>query len=230
MAESIAENIERTKKALWYRCRCGIVFQENPPPKVPETQAHIDKILKRKEHESVCIHAARTYIPLIEEMTYGRKLLDVGFTTEHNMNYLKSRGWVTYGIDSNETIIETDRIIQDDFETTQKLVAHGYNCVWMNMVLEKFHDPVGAIARAHEVLEEDGVLFIATPDTDFLYTIPSPMFQYWRKDKNFILWNPASLTKVLEHLGFEVVMLRRNIYQRFGSYFNMHVVAQKIFC
>jgi len=78
-ATKVAEDKEGKKTAIWFRCICGILFQEEPPVKELKDRKYIDAHYKLKEHNEVSIHAARLYAPIIEELTYGRKMLEIGF-------------------------------------------------------------------------------------------------------------------------------------------------------
>ncbi len=67
------------EKTEWIFCSCGSVFHQKKIDK-----AHFDdKFIKfYKEYRSVqerYEYLERVYLPLIEEMTYGRRFLDVGF-------------------------------------------------------------------------------------------------------------------------------------------------------
>jgi SAM-dependent methyltransferase len=229
MADIVAEDKDHTIKGIWYRCKCGVVFQSQKHDKKQEDKSDIDEYIQAKEFDTRSIHMAKTYSPIIEELTYGRKMLDVGFKTLNNINYFKKRGWITFGIDYNKSIETNDRIIQEDFEKTEQYTAKEFDLIWMGSVLEQFHDPITALSYAHKILQDDGVLFIATPDTDFLYSMPIGKWCHWKSQKNYVMWNKKSLEEILRYMGFELVMCRHNVYQRFGAYFNLHLIAQKIF-
>lgn len=227
-ASNIQESEAPDDKALWYSCLCGIMFQQEPPEKVLKNSqwamAHFDI----KEYAEVGTHAARVYAPIIEELTYGRKFFEVGFGSGIVIDHMRSRGWVSFGMDSNKDIQETDRLMRDDFETTDRLYTKQYDLVWMSHVLEKLHDPIGALKKAYETLQEDGVLYIATPDLGFLYNEPHA-WPHWSRKENYIIWTEAALVRELEAIGFEIILKRRNFHKRFGYYHDLHIIAQKRF-
>jgi len=228
-AKSVSESKDPKDAALWFFCSCGIAFQKEPPKKKLKDQKYIDAHYKLKEFDLVGHHAARQYSPLIEELTYGRKMLDVGFAVPNNMDYLKERGWITFGIENNVDTVETDRIFKDDYETTEKLYQKTYDLVWMGFVLQQFRNPIGALQRAYDILQDDGVLLITTPDIDFLYNKTGESFPHWKKGENYIMWSERALCRELEKIGFNIIMKRRNYYQRFGYVYDVHIIAQKIF-
>ena len=228
-AISIDEGKDVKGSGLWYFCSCGVVFNRDMPDPVVHNQSYIDNYNDIKGYNAVSKQLGRTYAPIIEEAVYGRKMLDVGFCTEHNMKFFKDRGWITYGMDTNKDIVESDRIMRDSFETTDKLYQESFDCIWMGHVLEQFQNPLGAIAKAKVVLEPGGVLFITTPDIDFMSTIPHADWQHWKKDENNIMWSERALCKQLEAQGFTILVKFRNYYQRFGFYHDLHILCQKVF-
>ena len=227
-ASNIVEDNNVSQGCIWYKCSCGIIFQSECPERIIKDRKYIDNHLAIKEYDDVSIHAPRTYGNFIEEMTYGRKMLDVGFCTDNVMNFMKKRGWITFGIDNNESIQESDRIIKDDFENTNRLYEKTYDLVWMSFVLEKFKDPLKALMIAKEILQEDGVLYIATPDIDFLYNRPYA-WPHWNRKENYILWSIRALERELQKMGFEVKLKQRNFASRFGYDHNIHMIAQKVY-
>lgn len=202
------------------------MFQSEPPEKVLKDEVFIKSHDKIKEYDFVGVHSAYVYTPIIEELTYGRKMIDVGFGTKNNMEYFGNRGWIPFGIDSNKDIKETDRIFKDDFETTDKLYKNNYDLVWMSFVLEKFHNPIGALQKAWDLLHDDGILYIATADIDFLFTDPGS-WPHWKKKENYILWSQRSLVRELKRIGFEIIVQRRNFASRFGYHHDVQIIAQK---
>ena len=218
--------------SYWNRCRCGVVWQHKYPEGVKQFygKGYIDALVEDKEkYADSCYYYARVYAPIIEEMMFGRKLLDIGYTSPYNMDGFRVRGWVPYGIEVNDLASESARLVKGDFETHEFGGEEKFNLIWMNHVLENFRDPVKALAKARDLLNEDGIIFIATPDTDMIMTNSQAAFVYWREKEHYIMWNRQALTKKLEELGFEVILSRRNHEARFTYTDNIHIIAQKRF-
>ncbi len=229
LARSVAESEKIEDAGLWYYCSCGVIFQKDSPEPVIKDKQYIENHNVVKEYEDISIELGRTYAPIIEQITYGRKMLDVGFGTDNNMQFFKERGWITFGIETNKDTEESERIIKSDFETTDKLYKENYDLVWMAHVLEKFRNPIFGLERAREILSDGGVLFIATPDIEFQYSTPLPEWQHWKRKENYVMWSEKALCRELEKLGFNIITKYRNYYKRFGYYHNLHIIAQKIY-
>lgn len=227
-AKALSEDGTAKGVGVWYICCCGVIFNQNPPHRILD-KTYIEKYKSQKQYEEIAKLPVRVYAPIIEELTMGRKMLDVGFCAEDTMNAFKKRGWVTFGIDNNKDIEPNKRIYNEDFEKTESLYKATYDLVWMGHVLEKFKDPLSALWKTRDILQNNGVLYISTPDIDFLHSKPHQDWTHWNKDDNNIMWNKMSLTRELERLGFEIIMCRRNYYSRFGFYHDLHIIAQKIY-
>ena len=215
-------------KSRWYTCSCGLVWQD----KWRDFEYGQDWRSKNRP-ESIKFQRAEAYVaslyaPLIEEMIYGRKMLMVGYTP-HQSSYLADRGWVSFTIDKDTSFRMSHRHIVGDFETFEFPDDAKYNLIWFYQTLESMKDPFQALVKARNLLAEDGILFIGTPDTDFLYTRGPSGFKHWKRDTNFVLWNRRALRTYLEKLGFDVVLARKNHDMRCAVSDDLHLLAQRKF-
>lgn len=234
----------RTKdEGVWYHCQCGVVFQDKLPEHDVYNAKYLADYIGYKESKLRGEHAARTYAPLIEESTYGRMLLDVGYNTPYVMDYFEDRGWLVWGIDLNKDIGGEGHLYRGSFETydfqpktehkiAKELIEKGeikrtFDVIWMGHVFEHFADPVGALRKAYNLLSNSGLLFIATPDIDFIYKSSTTGFVHWKKREHYIMWNTRSLVREMKKVGFDIVMKRRNFSSRFISWFDLMILAQK---
>lgn len=213
-------------QSKWYSCACGIVVQEKEPTAVYDKKYWDKYDQYDKKLESAYEYPIRIYLPIIEELLYGRRALVIGRTTEHQPDALKSRGWVTTTIDRNSNFRDTRDLIVYDFETFDFDINQKFNLIWIYHTLECFKDPVKALDKCKSLLTEDGILFLASPDTDFIHTRGSAGFIHWKPEYNHIMWNRRSITKQLEKLDFNVIMCRQNYEQRFPAWDDYHLIAQ----
>jgi predicted SAM-dependent methyltransferase len=238
--QDAATDIERD----FFRCQCGIVFQENFPEEFQGT-VYDEKYIKGYEggYKPSILHGIYTYGNLIEELTYGRTMLDVGMATPFIIKEWERRGWVTYGIDINNNIKAGGNVYQGNFENYDfnlkltpelektlggmKLNPRKFDMIWMNHVLEHFKDPVKALEKAYGLLSETGVLSIAVPDADFIFKTGVSGYGHWKPKEHYVLWTESTLVKELERIGFNVIMKRRNFSSRFMSWYDVHVICQK---
>ena len=226
-----AERINITNdNSFWHRCSCGIVFQDDPPEHGVYDHSYREQYEEMKEAKYRLVQGASVYSPILEDLTLGRRVLEVGCNTLDNKKYFNNRGWVYFGIDSNKNLdeIKTNRIIEGDFESFD-FKGLQFDVIWMSHVFEHFMNPVAVLEKCHNLLSEDGLIYIATPDTDWINNLGVGGWGHWNKKEHYIFWNIASLSKKLEELGFQVIVKRRNFSMRYTSWHDLHIIAQKIY-
>jgi predicted SAM-dependent methyltransferase len=209
------QNADTKISSKWFSCACGIVWQAKPPTEIYD-QKYLDKfkICDQKTIDDYQ-YPVKIYAPIIEELVYGRKALLVGWNPEFQTDEFLRRGWVARTI--------------HDFENTKFKESEKYNLIWLYSSLETLKDPIASLKLCHKILAEDGILFIASPDTDFISTRSSSNFIHWKPETNHIMWNRRSITRYLENLGFNVIFNRQNYEHRFPAWDDFHVLAQKKF-
>ncbi len=227
----------------WYRCQCQVIFNSDIPIEHTYDSAYIKDFLDSKEYEYRAHHAARTYAPLVEELTLGRMFLDVGYTGTAVIDYMKDRGWLTWGIDNNNDAIGNKNLYRGDFMTydfspatkdagVQKMIDDGkikrrFDVIWLSHVLECTPSPRLAIERISELLQPDGVVYIATPDIDFINKTGVSSFPHWDARNHHVMWSEPALNREFERAGFKTIMSRRNYSSRFMSWYDIHAIYQK---
>jgi SAM-dependent methyltransferase len=210
----------------WFNCNCGVIFQDEKPKHGCYNQDYLMGYANYKECDLVQVHAAKTYASVIEECTYGRKMLDVGFNLPQNMHFFRERGWITTGIDINPTLGGENGVITGSFEEYDKF-EDKYDLIWMSHVFEHFNDPIAVLKKVSDLLTETGVLYLSTPDIDFINKTGVSGFPHWNKNEHYIMWSERALVRELERLDFNVVVKRRNYSSRFTSWHDLQIIAQK---
>ena len=226
------------KSSKWGSCKCGIIFNLEKPTKVYDLAYWQERSKYDKKLDVSYSYPILIYAPIIEELIYGRRVLIVGRPNTYQESALALRGWVPTIIDKNTCFETKGNVIASDFETHKfpdlsyedsegKLIKMpNFNMIWLYHTLECFHDPVAVLVLCKKLLSEDGILFIATPDTDFIHTRSSSCFIHWKADENHIMWNKASLCKQMESLGFNTILCRSNYEQRFPIWDDIHGIFQ----
>jgi SAM-dependent methyltransferase len=220
-------------EGLWYACTCGVIFQNEFKPVYEKPDL--------EETEPNQKHAVNVYAPIIEELTYGRQLLQVEYERSPEvMKEFESRGWITWGIDER-SVNPGKNFYKGDFlfypftpQIKDKQIAEElegqkrrFDLIWIQDHLERQHSPLKVLQRAYELLDTTGVLYISTPEIDFIYNEGVRDWIHWKaKDYNF-LWSERALVREIERIGFKVVMSRKNSSVRFTRHYETHIVAQK---
>ena len=204
------QDVDTKVSSKWFSCSCGVVFQNQ----LPTGKKNVEEKFSQKTYDDFA-YPVKMYSPVIEELIYGRKVLLAGQPNTYQEQEFERRGWVV--------------INSDDFEKQKFKESEKFNLIWLYNNLERFIDPVASLELCHKLLAEDGILFIASPDTDFISTRGSSGFTHWKPSTNHIMWNRRSITRHLENLGFNVILNRQNYEHRFPSWDDFHVLAQKKF-
>jgi len=218
----------RVGQDMWYHCACGCVFNNKQIDKKEvfneEYKIEYDKLKGIKDRYSYYI---RTYMNFIEEKTYGRKFLDVGFCLDYNILEMRERGWLATGID-----LIKNPYITGDFEHYD-FGKERFDLIFMADVLQCLDNPVKAIYKAYSLLQPRGMLFIVTPNTDLLYEEIVSSWEHWNIKENRQLLSEQNLLDILARVDkemtgrFKVILKHNTESKRFISWNNIHIIAQK---
>lgn len=211
----------------WLFCLCGCVFNQSPSEEV-FTQDYRKAYSEMKGAEERQNYYIYTYGNFIEEITYGRKFLDVGYCMPYNIIEMRKRGWLATGLD----LIEDKDYHTGDFLTFD-FGKERFDFIKMTDFLQCISDPLKAIKKAYDLLYPNGVLFISTPDTDLIKDNFFPNFGHWNAKENRQFVNENILREMLSKCGddltgkFEVKLIHRDISRRFVSWNNIHLITNK---
>lgn len=217
------------KKSQWWACSCGIVWNAKKPTKVYDRKYWDDnsKYLANKEAEYQ--YPVKIYAPIIEELIYGRRVLIVGRPNTYQEEAFAERGWVPTVIDKNTSFESKGHLIASDFETYQFPENPKYNLIWFYGTFECLANPIGSLDLCKKLLAEDGIIFIASPDTDFINTRSSSVFIHWKNDEHHVMWNKRAISKHMESIGFNTILCRSNYEHRFPQWDDFHGIWQRRF-
>lgn len=211
---------EDGSESHWFHCGCGCVFHNEG---IDQSLFNDEYLRNWQDQKGIDIrqnYIIKTYFPLIEEMIYGRKLLDVGFTVPYNILNLRDRGWIATGID----LIKND-FITGDFEELE--FDDKFDLIMWSHVMESFFDIKGAFSRAYKMLEKHGILFIATPAPELIRSVGLKRFGSWDAKHTHIMLSNDELKRLALANGFDIVLNRINLSQRFSTWNDRHLILQK---
>jgi len=213
----------------WLHCRCGFMFhQVEVDPKTVWTPEYAKEYADLKFVKERMLYYIRLYAPICEELTYGRRMLDVGFCTPILMEEMERRGWLTAGVD-----LIPNKYVTGDF-MTETFEGERFDLIWMSDFLQCLKDPIPAIYKAYELLRPNGVLFIITPNTDNIRRNYIPAWGHWDMQTCQSFINERILREALIKCEasfngrMQILYLNPcNMSTRMISWQNMHVIAQK---
>jgi len=215
----------------WLHCACDLIFNLYQPDRSKVfTEEYRKQYADRKEIAERYGWYIRNYATIIEEATYGRRFLDVGPCTPHMLQGMERRGWIVQGLD----LIPSNDYQMGDFESFD-FGTQQFDCLWLGDVLQCLTDPTAALKKCYQLLKPTGMLFIVTPDTDILRMGKFADFGHWDLESNRQFLSGSLLERLLMLASpdlrqgrFEIVYKAQNFSQRFPSWNNVHVLAQKV--
>jgi len=196
----IYTNQSRNQKTLWFQCFCGVIYNPYHAGDYSDfKKEYRAEGWKGRDSREYFVHV---YFPLIEELTYGRKILEVGYCMPYILRKARDRGWICTGMDlhvarSSERGIE---IIEDNFEDH-------------NFKYRKY---------------AEGVIFISSPDVGLMSKIG---MTYWGNFdlRCRLMFSKECFDREMQRIGLKTILLRSNESRRFGHYNDFHGIWQKPF-
>ncbi len=213
----------------WYLCHCGYMFNLVKVNRDDVFNAEYLKEYKdRKMVKEKLEYYARLYFPLIEEMTYGRRALDIGCGNGEIVTELRRRGWLAAGID-----LATEEFIKGDFEI-HDFEQERFDLILMTDVLQSMYDVVNVVKKAVNLLRPGGMILIVTPNTDLMRKDIIQRFGHWDMNTNRSFINENILNNLMIKACPDftskmdlVINIPANFSQRFVTWNNMHMLYRK---
>jgi hypothetical protein len=200
---------------VWFHCQCGTIFH-NHESDFKFDNNYKEKWINIKGMKERSEYVMRVYSPLVEDLTYGRKFLDVGFVEPYAIKFMEKRGWISTGID----IIDNDYITEDynKFEFNDK-----FDFIHLGHVLESVDSIQDSFKKTKELLARDGCVLITLPCPEILFSTGIRDFGHFPKWKEkWILPSRSEIEKLAIKNDLKLVLYRKNFEQRYPSWNDAH--------
>ncbi|MGB9625767.1 MAG: class I SAM-dependent methyltransferase [Phycisphaerae bacterium] len=137
------------------------------------------------------------------------RILDVGSSTGHFLQCARERGWEVHGVELAEyaaryarEALRMESVRCADLAETD-FAPGSFDAVTLWDVIEHVTDPRGLLARIHELLCEDGMVFLHTPNAEcFEREVLGPDMVSFAGDFHPVCYTKASLRRLVEDAGF----------------------------
>ncbi|GMK38273.1 hypothetical protein PCCS19_13270 [Paenibacillus sp. CCS19] len=195
---------------LWMACDdCHHLFAHNYPVQLNDilSNSAFEFNLKPKPH---LFPLLSSIVMNITNLAPGRKLLEVGVGAGEFSAVAKEFLFDVTGLDIRSAYAKAVSEMLDipvytsDFDAFESV--DGYDVIVMGDVIEHMADPLRALRKAHSLLNDNGVLWISTPNFESAFSMVSkdkdPM---WRIVEHLNYFSYRSLGLWLNRIGFEVV-------------------------
>jgi 2-polyprenyl-3-methyl-5-hydroxy-6-metoxy-1,4-benzoquinol methylase len=193
---------------------CGLVYatERLGAVELAEMYAHRyppEAFLPQRERKLAKAHRE---LALLERLTTGRRLLDVGTSYGFFLVAARERGWSAVGVEiAPEPAEYARRIYGLDVRTgtleTVPLEPAGFDVVTIRHVLEHVPDPLGMLRRAVALVRPGGLILVAVPNLASLAFRLNGRYWWWIDPPTHLYYfTPRTLRAMLQRAGLEVVL------------------------
>lgn len=153
---------------------------------------------------------------LITQFVTKGKILDVGCATGYFLEAAKKRNFTPYGIDFSEyssSIAKKKFGVNNVFTgilETCNFESQQFDVIAMSDLIEHVRVPQKTISKASELLKDDGIIMIMTPNTDsFLNKLMAKRWTHYKLE-HFFYFNRQSIEIVANQAGLKVVYYEKS--------------------
>lgn len=176
--------------------------------------------LVNKAYHFVRNYTMKKKLKLINSLTKGRNILDIGCGTGYFLKTCKEHGWKIYGTEPDEGARKlasenTDKEIDTSVFSIEE--THHFDIITMWHVLEHVHMLNETLIKTNVLLKKDGSLIIAVPNSD------SKDAQIYKQDwaaydvpRHLYHFDQKSMDGILKKHGFQI---EQTIPMKFDSYY-----------
>lgn len=199
-----------------YKCtRCGLVMTDLGIPYDRFVEEHYNKkyftgdmhrsaYINYKDDKLVIVRNMQKFLREIQRTKPSGKLLDAGCALGFFVELALRNGYHAYGFDPSEYAVEESKKL-----VGEKRIKHGtissvhypskfFDVITLFDVFEHLRDPISDLRRLKQFLKDDGVIVIATGDTDsFMARALKRRWTFYIPPQHLYFFNKNLLTKVL---------------------------------
>lgn len=203
---------------LWMKCSsCGNIYTRKFPAAFLRLSSNSQMITPSGNNQDKILPVAglalSNWCDILTRLSHynsGKSLLEVGIGTGELLAVALELGYQTNAVEIiEETAVQIAQTLgitiwNGDFLNYE---THSrYSVITMGDVIEHMSDPGSALVKAYELLEEDGVLWISTPNFESSF---SRMRKFedamWCEPLHISYFSYRGLEKLVTKIGFQVM-------------------------
>lgn len=204
---------------LWMRCQqCGDIYAYHHPEEFLALCENMELLQPNKDNylhtirntNSVILSIWADILDSLRKYTDGKKLLEVGVGSGELLAVAQELGYDTSAV---EIVPEDAQRVADmldipvwNCDFLRYTSEDKYSVIIMGDVIEHVTDPEAALKNAHSLLEDNGVLWISTPNYNSAFSKLRKFEDVmWHIANHITYFSYDGFRKLAEKCGFDVV-------------------------
>ena len=160
------------------------------------------------------------------------RVLDVGCAAGFFLKVMHDKGWQTTGLEISQPMVDyASRTLglpdmrRGDLLSAE-LPAGAFDVVSLWDVIEHLERPDVHLARARELLADDGVLVLETQDVSSGFArLMGRRWQHYKHEEHLYHFDPRTVARLLDEAGFEVL---ENTPRHGGKYVSLKFLQERV--
>ena len=231
--------------------KCGLKFV-NPRPDEIEISRYYESSdyishdsqtpgIRNFLYSNVRNYTRRKKLQLIEKYTRGKKILDIGCGTGEFLSYCQQSGWEVKGVEPNpkarEYALRKYHVEVLDESQLSALTNPFFDVITLWHVLEHVHRLEERMQKIHQILNDDGTLIMAVPNSNSwdachyknfwaAYDLPRHIYHFSQNTINHLAKNSGFEIKKIVPMKFDAfyISLLSEKYSKGSSNYFMSLV------
>ncbi len=204
-----------------YKClRCGLVMtdlgipydrfvEEHYNQKYFTGDLHRSAYINYKDDKFVIVRNMKTFLHEIQKIKPSGKLLDAGCALGFFVELALKNGYDAHGFDPSEYAVDESKKLIGEKRIKQGTISSVhypskfFDVITLFDVFEHLGDPIFDLGRLKQFLKDDGIIIVATGDTDsFMARILKRRWTFYIPPQHLFFFNKKLLITILNKDNF----------------------------
>lgn len=202
---------------------CGLVRTFPVPDYSKERYLNYGTVSYIK-NSKVLIAAMKNMLVQITKFKTRGRFLEIGSSVGYLLKLARDKGFEVSGVEPSREAVEIAEksigggVVRNCSFAETDFPEKDFDIVAMNHVLEHIPDLSGALLKVKDILKDDGIIFIGTPNFNGLFRkITKKNWPGLRPNEHIWQFEPKTIKNILEMSGFRVLKIRKTFSKSLSS-------------
>ena len=155
----------------------------------------------------------------------NKKCLEIGSASGHCLEYLKERGWLEYGVDISEEMVQKAKqkklnifcidFLNNNLESI--LQENKFQAIFLWATIEHLPNFMDYLKKIYSLLHQEGEFYLSTCHTGYWAKKNGHSWRYLNVPEHIFYFSKKSLELAFQKVGFKV-----KVVKTYGSGFTSH--------